>query len=385
MNKMKSKKEAAVSLWEQMLERAKENEWSTFVDPTYVTSSQDVKNTRQAFNSAGWNEKAIDLMEKVDTIRAEAAPNSSPGVARFTEANLFFLSQKIENAAILLKVENRDKVHFVVEPKAGPFISKINVIMTDQSIISMGSFFTRYCGLIAKAYVRTIHLCPYSTGLNFDESYLRLQLRKSPDLLFYWWQIFISFALTGTHVLVPFKPSTKSTYIEKEQMANAMEIFGLSHEYSHHALNHGRRVGGEGLAKEEEFQADAFALRICELIEIKERNELIEGVSMPNPFLSTGSGGVLLLGSLEIFRKVKDIVFTNRKFDTHPSFEERSHKIQSRYVMQPNKNNECMDFCSSARNVLNCVMLEMETIMAEVPFTKYSQSSPADWEEKSFE
>jgi hypothetical protein len=177
------------------------------------------------------------------------------------------ISLPIENAAARLQIENREKVHFVVEPKAGPFVSRINVVMTDQSIITMGSFFTRYCGLVARAYVRTMRIAPFSIGKSYDEDHLRLKLKSHPELLLYWWKIFTSFALTGTHILAPFKPSTKDEVLLMEQVATSMEMFALAHEYSHHALDHGRYITEVEDAHREEFEADALALKICEFAE----------------------------------------------------------------------------------------------------------------------
>jgi len=147
-----------------MLDRAKEHEWSTFDDPDYVHPGRDAASSRRAFSDAGWSNDEIDLKDEIAKAQSNEAPITSPGVARFTEAALHRLSQPIKSAAAQLNVSNRDKVHFAVEPKSGPLLSKINVVMTDQSIITMGSFFTRYCGLVSRAYIRTMLLAPLSVG-----------------------------------------------------------------------------------------------------------------------------------------------------------------------------------------------------------------------------
>ena len=149
---MKYKKEA-IELWAQMLQRAREHGWSTFDDPHYVHPGWDETSIRKAFLDAGWTQAEMDQREEFDRERKEQAPTTSPGVALHNEVALQRLTLPIEKAAATLNIENRDKVHFVVEPKAGPLVSRINVVMTDQSIIAMGSFFTRYCGLVSR--VRT--------------------------------------------------------------------------------------------------------------------------------------------------------------------------------------------------------------------------------------
>ncbi|MBV7394109.1 hypothetical protein [Mameliella sediminis] len=385
MPKTSAFKREAIELWSQMLDRAKNNEWSTFDDPDYVHPGRDAASNRQALSDAGWSDDEIDSREQIHKTLSDEAPTTSPGVARFTEAALQRLSQPIENAAAQLNLANRDKVHFAIEPKAGPFLSKVNVVMTDQSIITMGSFFTRYCGLVSRAYIRTVLLAPTSVGIDFDENLLRKELRKRPDLIFYWWRIFFSFALTGTHILAPYKPSTKVEILQMEHVAFSMEIFGLSHEYAHHALNHGRTVGPMGDAHREEFEADAFALRICKIVEADDRYSWVKGQPVPNPYLQTGAGGILLLSSLEIFRKVKDKIFGQKAFDTHPDFLDRSVKIKNTYVMQPNLYAASQDFCAAVENVLRCVMLELEPLMAKLSPRILDELALDDWEAKSFE
>jgi hypothetical protein len=242
------------------------------------------------------------------------------GVAKLAESALHRLSSAISGAVKKIQKNEADAPHFAVEPKAGPFVSTVNVMMTDESIVTMGAHFTRYCGLIARAYIRTVNLNPFATGVDFDESEIRAQLKRRPDLLYYWWRVFSSYAFFGTHVLTPFRPSTKDEIILVSQMAFAMEIFALAHEYAHHALKHGRTAGNPEQARQEEFEADQYALKVCEAVEEAERYQWLKGAELPNPYLSTGAGGVLLLGSLEIFRKVKGTVYGNIAYDTHPHY-----------------------------------------------------------------
>lgn len=378
-------KREAIDLWAQMLERAKNHEWSTFDDPSYIHPGHEPDATRQAFKNAGWKDQEIDLMQRATAARSEAAPVTSPGVARFTEAALHRLRKPIETAADKLKIDNRHKVHFAIEPKAGPLLSKINVIMTDQSIITMGSFFTRYCGLVSRAYIRTMRLAPESVGLDFNDKILKFALRKNPDLLIYWWRIFVSFSLTGTHMLTSFKPSNKTEILIMEQVAFSMEVFGLAHEYAHHALDHGRSVSDAENAHKEEFEADAFALKICEAAHSEERFLWIKGKDIQNPYLWTGAGGILLLSSLEAFRKVKDGIFGYKPYDTHPDFCDRSRKIRSAHVMTPSKHKTSLDFCLAVENVLNCVMEELEPLMDGLHSKKIRDLVPDDWEKRSFE
>ncbi|MBW6495332.1 MAG: hypothetical protein K0B16_12410 [Burkholderiaceae bacterium] len=384
MNSGEISRQAAVDLWQQMLDRARSHEWSTFDDPEYIHPGRDESSVRRAFLDAGWSDDEIEMHEKVEKDRIESAPTTSPGVARLTEAALDRLSKLIRGAAKKMNVPNRESVHFAIEPKAGPFVSKVNVVMTDQSIITMGSFFTRYCGLVARAYVRTQLAAPFCLGVHYDESRLRAELRKRPQLLLYWWRIFVSFALTGTHMLAPFKPSNKDEVLLMEQVALSMEVFGLAHEYAHHTLGHGRAILSRDDAHREEFEADKLALDICELVETELRYTWIRGHDVPNPYLWTGSGGILLLSSLEAFRKTKDRIYLSRSFDSHPNFVDRSSKIRSRFVMQPDKLSASMDFCGAVENVLRCVMLELEPMLDKLVPANIRTMAPDDWEAASF-
>ena len=118
--------------------------------------------------------------------------------------------------------------------------AKIGVIMTEESIVTISSFLSRFCGLIARAFARTLRLAPMVWA---RDDYIRSSgtalLRSSPSLVLYWFQIFWSFAMTGTHISVPFRPSTREEVLLMEQIACGMEMFAVAHEYSHHHLAHG--------------------------------------------------------------------------------------------------------------------------------------------------
>lgn len=375
---------AAVDLWDQMLDRMRNNEWSTFDDPEYEVSNEEKARVRQSFLDAGWTEKEIDSQDEFMRMLNAEAPVTSPGVAKLAESALHQLSSAITGAVRKIDKSESEGPHFAVEPKGGPFVSTVNVMMTDESIVTMGAHFTRYCGLVSRAYIRTLNLNPYATGIDFDEKEIRSKLKGRPDLLHYWWRIFASYAFSGTHALVPFKPSSRDEIILMEQMAYAMEIFALAHEYAHHALRHGRTAVGADAARAEEFEADQYALKICEAVEEGERFRWLRGKEFPNPYLSTGAGGVLLLGSLEIFRKVKAKIYGNVTYDTHPHYSERAEGIKRRFVLQPSKYATAIDFCSSAENILNCVMSELNPIMQAYPFKKLAELNIDDWEEASF-
>jgi hypothetical protein len=143
-----------------------------------------------------------------------------------------------------------------------------------------------------------------------------------------WLQIFISFSITGTQSLVPFRPAKKYELILFEQVARAMEIFAISHEYGHHHLGHGRHLDCD--PKQEEFQADQFALRICYKVEPKP-------LIADNPYLASGSGGIVLLMALRTLRAFKEGITGNNLSPSvaHPSIQERFTRFDSVAVLKP--------------------------------------------------
>ncbi|MDJ0931292.1 MAG: hypothetical protein QNJ43_11140 [Breoghania sp.] len=185
-----------------------------------------------------------------------------------------------------------------IGPKAGVSASLTNVIMTDQGMLSVSSFLFRWCGLMERAYTRTLyadiaHWRSKSSDLAID----RELLLKHPNLVLYWVRIFVSFSGTGTYVLVPFRPSSPMEFHLFEQVAWSMEYFTLANEFGHHVLGH-RSADDDPMVQE--FQVDAFAVKVCEQLEFEPFPLL------PNPYTRTGAGASLMLLALEILRASKD-------------------------------------------------------------------------------
>ena len=203
-----------------------------------------------------------------------------------------------------------------VEPRVGPLAQMTNVIMTNEGIVTVGSFLFRFCGLIARSFTRTLLLGPtFWESSSYSEEAERLYLKAAPKQVVYWVKIFISFAVTGTHSPVPYRPANRNELIF-EQVSRAMEIFAIAHEYGHHHLGHGRQLCDD--PKLEEFSADQFALRIC--YEVEQRP-----LMFANPYLSSGAGGVVLLKALETLRRVRDLINPTpaKSSDTHPDIAAR--------------------------------------------------------------
>ena len=95
-----------------------------------------------------------------------------------------------------------------------------------------------------------------------------------------------------------------------EQVARAMEIFAIAHEYGHHHLGHGSQIDGDPM--QEEFEADQFALKIS--YEVEQKPFLFD-----NPYLSSGAGGVVLLLALATLRKFEETLRGARATASDPT------------------------------------------------------------------
>lgn len=199
--------EAARDLWSQMYERAAAHPGAAVMDPDY-DPREDEARARSAFAAAGWSEDALDAMLEAGKERNATAPQTSPGVNPSAEAFHASLCDDVEAEMARQGFETQRNVARGIEPVTGPFASKAGVIMTEQSIITAGAFTFRFCGLIAKAFHRTIMLRPfYWQSDEFTVEGAKLLLRINMPLALYWNRIFMSFAISGTNATVPFEPS----------------------------------------------------------------------------------------------------------------------------------------------------------------------------------
>ncbi len=225
--------------------------------------------------------------------------------------------------------------------------SLTNVIMTDEAILTVSSFSFRWCGLIARAYTRTLlGDVGYWSGPAVSTNEDRLYLLKRPELAFYWSRIFMSFAGTGSHVIVPYRPCRPEELYLMEQVAWAMEYFTVAHEYGHHILGH-RSIDADPM--EQEYEADRFALRICEKLVM----EPFKG--MENPYPRTGAGAALMLKALAILRSIDEDVDEKQLSDTHPPTEQRIQKIMNRHALQPCQLQIDRDFNGTVLRIMSAV------------------------------
>jgi hypothetical protein len=320
------KNEAARDLWDQIFARLAADEYAAIVDPDH-NDDADERRVHDGMAEAGWSAEEIESRVRTARTSRSGQAETSPGVAPNIERQLNLLCDDVEAAMGRLGLSSHVHLARGVEPVVTtPGAAMVNVIMTDQAIITVTSFFFRFCGLVARAFTRTLHIDPriWDSPDYSEESALAL-LRSSPVVGQYWLSIFLSYALTGTNVLTPYRPARRHELILFEQVARAMELFALAHEYGHHHLAHGRDIDVD--PKRQEFEADLYAIKICHEIE---RQPLL----VANPYLSSGAGGVVLLAALEILRGTTRCITheTPPQSDSHPTVAERLARLDAAVV-----------------------------------------------------
>lgn len=347
---MKQPNEAARDLWRQIFERAAAKPDAALFRPDEESEAKQAELAVQALLEAGWSEAEIERRNETSALHADLEQPNSPGVAPGLEFRLQVLSDRVKRVIADTGDTEHEKIEVAIDPIAGVSASLTNVIMTDQGILAVSSFLFRWCGLVARAYTRTLFVALiHWTSAAPDIARDRAALLRSPDVVHYWFRIFTSFSLTGTHALVPFRPSTPTEFHLFEQVAWAMEYFTIAHEFGHHVLGH-RQVGED--PQQQEFEADAFSARICEQLEF-EPFPLI-----PNPYTRTGAGGSLMLISLEILRCFEGA----SDLGTHPAASDRVDRISSRNLIFPKQLEMDQDFNGTVKRIMKAVATLMEEL-----------------------
>jgi hypothetical protein len=341
---MKRPNEAARDLWAQLFERA------ASLPDAALHRSDEKEDARQAelvataLREAGWSGDEIKHRAKNSVLHENLDDPSSPRVGPGIERKLRVVSDRVRNVISETGETLHEGVEIGVDPKAGVTAALTNVVMTNESILSVSAFLFRWCGLIARAYTRTLLGSLYHwTSTSTTPAEDRLILLKDPDLILYWFRIFLSFSATGTNVLVPYRPSTPREFNLFEQVAWAMEYFTVAHEFGHHVLGH-RDINQD--ATEQEFQADEFAARICERLEFEPFPEL------PNPYTRTGAGGSLMLLALNTLRSFEDSAGNG---GSHPIVADRISRISNRNFLQPRQLVIDRDFNATVARIMEAV------------------------------
>lgn len=356
---MTDRNNAATQLWEQLFATMAKAEDAALIRPDHEEADHEAR-LHHGLAQAGWSEQEIQSRIHLHQTQVTEAPVTSPGVNPHVEFILNRLCTDIEAAMNRLHFDSHTRVARGVEPRVGPLAAMTNVIMTDEGIVTVGSFLFRFCGLVARAFTRTLLLGPtFWESESYSDDAARLYLKAAPEQMAYWARIFVSFAVTGTHIMVPYRPANRNELVF-EQIARAMEIFAIAHEYGHHHLGHGRQLCADPIL--EEFGADQFALKIAYEVE---RRPLM----FANPYLSSGAGGVILLKALDTLRRARDLINATRakSSETHPDIAERLARFDSVAVLKPQEFAALKNFRTTSARIMDMIDTVVFELLCAVP------------------
>lgn len=177
--------EAASDLWGQVFGRQAEHPNASVLDSGHDAGDDDARKWAGLL-AAGWTEDQIAKMDAAAEERIAGAPVTSPGVNPRVEAQHAALCDAVEAAMDRLGMKSQARVARGIEPRVGPYAAKTNVVMTDESIVTVGTFLFRYCGLIARAFTRTLRLDPWLwERADFDGVHAVPLLRADRSLVAY--------------------------------------------------------------------------------------------------------------------------------------------------------------------------------------------------------
>jgi|GEM_PF-4889675 len=325
---MKQQNIAARDLWAQMFERVAADLSAVLHDPVEDGEATQHELTTHALKEVGWSEAEIERRIQSDRLYGDLENPNSPGVGPSLEHRLNVLADRVRKVLSEIGGTSHEKVEIAIDPVVGVSASPTNVIMTGEGMLSISAFPFKWCELVARAYTRTLYADVAHWTLNASNpAGDRELLLSNPDLVLYWFRIFVSFSGAGTHIFVPFRPSSPTEFHLFEQVAWSMEYFTVAHDFGHQVLGH-RDVNDD--LRELQFRADAIAVKVCE------RFEFEPFPLLSNPYTRTGAGGSLMLLALEILRAFEDRANDGAvRAETHPTASDRIDKVSTRNLMMP--------------------------------------------------
>ncbi len=368
---MKRKKEtrqnlAAVDLWAQVLEQLSQHRNATLQNPNY-NPKHDEDRLRKGLHQAGWSDEHIEQRLNIHRSQIERAPRTSPGINPHAEFIFGRHCDAIEAIMDRRGAKSYSRLARGIEPRLGPHATLTNVIMTDEAIVTVGSQMFRFCGLIARAFTRTLLLnIPLWESDCFEKLAGMKLILENNNIAMYWTHIYLSYGTTGTNILAPFQPIGPLDIVIFEQVAHAMEIFAIAHEYGHHNRNHGRDISSCS-AHREEYEADQFAFSICYALDDYP-------MGLFNPYIKSGAGGIVILFALDhllqIRRKIQNAKVS--KSASHPTVLDRISKFDSVGILKPNEFSSLRNFRTVSYRIMQAVGLILEDgilpHIADLPF-----------------
>jgi hypothetical protein len=315
---------------------------------------------RELVIMSGGSESQADVMVQMYLDYVKSAPE----LGEFDDIGSFFilkrLIEEVEQACRAADISIGDGVAFGTRPELNPEASQLPVMETDASIISVNAPFLPLCNLTSKLLALTVETRNDRGNLKIilDPEVVAQRLRGSPQLVERWTQLLASYAIRGWPPEFEALSLQAGAAIARVLFLRAIEVFAVAHEYGHHVLRHGRVLGTDVVEDRvgQEREADTFARAVSMYLALQDE--------VPNLYMASGAGGVLILGVLVLIRRCRAILETGTEVveptGTHPPFDERIAVIAAADELAPNDVREGFADCRTS------VAAILETVWAEV-------------------
>jgi hypothetical protein len=197
-----------------------------------------------------------------------------------------------------------------------PGYGRLVSVYPDTSIVEIGEFTLRFCNQVAKAMALTVPDGVYPAVRKFEKYRKDGTPPTDEEVLKRWATVFQAYA---TQDAPSFLDKNQPPFLgARWAIMDAMELFAVAHEYGHH-VNDGLAPSDDSIS--EERRADLFARVVCYDVGHRVRN------TPYNFYLTSGAGAALLLGSLEILLKTRQMLKYGNDLlkvsETHPAVMDR--------------------------------------------------------------
>jgi hypothetical protein len=360
--------EAARDYWRQIFERLSSDPNATLVERDLAIANASTRKLEDIIEAYGLPSEFSAQLKSRYVENLKSAPQTSPGVDPHAEWILDNLRKRIEAACDKVPSLGARSVVTGIEPTLGVFASRMGVIMTDTSVVTVGSQVFRFCNVVSKALVQTVMVDPLGWDNLDDTESMRMRLRARPDVLTYWFQVIASFSMLGTSVYVPFKIPPAPLLGLRMEILEALEVFAIAHEYAHHILKHGRLQaaspdsGKDGAAWEEEFEADTLAIAVSQMVTGHQPNE--------NVLMVSGVGMVVFLNTLRMLDEARQLLGmtagTVASHGSHPSPADRLNHVDRQEWLWPHFQAQFRHFRGAYGNMMRLVWEEIRPMFEEI-------------------
>jgi hypothetical protein len=359
--------EAARDYWAQIYDRLSCDPMATLVNRDRIIADLSDRRHEAIVDAYGFPPELTEYLKQRYLPDVMSAPVTSPGVDPHAELIFADLCKRVEAACKKVPQLPAHNVVSGIEPKLGVFASRMGVMMTNASIITVGSQVFRFCSVVSKAVAQTVAVDPSGWDNLSDVSPTRSKLRACPDILGYWFQIIASFTMLGTSVFAPFRVVRPEQAILRGEILEAMEIFMVAHEYAHHICKHGRlqsassESGKDDASRREEFEADTLAIAI---------GQMVTGHTHENVLMLSGVGMVVLLHTLRMLDEARRLLGRSAHglalHSSHPSVADRIDFVDRQAWLWPELDAAFRHFRRAYGNVMEAVWAEIRPVFEEV-------------------